>query len=454
MFPSVRLGRCHVHLDEECARSEERRRINAGADEDVRMDAGEDEKENKWSIRRDVKLGDRNYRLRDRRGKEWGVREVRESVHAGSSWFSQQLTSPLLIQLNGLCFSPCGTRVFAGETSGNIFAWEYPILPPAEIGTHRTDVPEETGPDESAEDGKDIPTAQPSGTVTPARSGDGRNGSPEREEREQEDGEMLGEEGNAEKMDEVNAEPSTADTIANLDDDAVKGGDAGAMQLDDVDPEMEDAKQEIAEESTADPAVNGLEEKESSSPGLTADGDVNMGESSKEATSSNQPTNEQEKRAVAGETALEPEATSAPNEQENLSKEGVDAEGDAEMADALIEGAVQSPAEPDSKAASRPEGLTTEQIVTAPPSSEEHKPAAPQEGTADAKMAEDKPAAVATAPVEPSKPKVPEIQAKMLKYLFQVGCHSGCGTRWKLRQTGGRADCSAIPPTWQQADDV
>lgn len=48
---------------------DEKRRT--GVESDGKRDVGV------WTVRKDIKLGDRNYRLRDRRGKEWGVREVR-----------------------------------------------------------------------------------------------------------------------------------------------------------------------------------------------------------------------------------------------------------------------------------------------------------------------------------------------------------------------------------------
>ncbi len=61
--------------DEVGARDEEKRR---NGDSGI-MDLNKEEKRT-WTVRKDIKLGDKSYRLRDRRGKEWGVREVRIST--------------------------------------------------------------------------------------------------------------------------------------------------------------------------------------------------------------------------------------------------------------------------------------------------------------------------------------------------------------------------------------
>lgn len=57
-----------------------------GMQADAEETRAEEQPARRWAVRKDIKLGDRNYRLQDRRGREWGVREVRPRGICGSSF--------------------------------------------------------------------------------------------------------------------------------------------------------------------------------------------------------------------------------------------------------------------------------------------------------------------------------------------------------------------------------
>jgi hypothetical protein len=250
---------------------------------------------------------------------------------------------------------------------------------------------------------------------------------------------MVNGEENAEKMDEkvddFTEEPATAGKTADADEGAMKEAE-GDMQL----VAKEKPKREHAEESAAEPPVDGQEQQdEAGPPAIVANGDVDMTDSQDDTTSSNQVFKDVEDPAATEETVP---ASSTLDGQLADGADEVDGETDAEMVDAAMEREVEPPAasvEPPTRHAES----TAEHETTAP--SEEAKHEAPKGEAEDTKMTEDKPApdpsapaepSKPTAPAEPSKPKVPEIQAKMLKYLFQVGCHSGCANCLEIAPNG------------------
>lgn len=53
-----------------------------------------------WEVRRDVGLGEPNYRIP---------------------------TGDTVTEFNGAVFSPCGTRLFAGNVDGALYVWDFPV---------------------------------------------------------------------------------------------------------------------------------------------------------------------------------------------------------------------------------------------------------------------------------------------------------------------------------------
>ncbi len=311
-----------------------------------------------------------------------------------------------------MCFSPCGTRVYAGETSGNVFAWEYPILSllpttPLDSTTMQVDsapVVEET-------EGDTLESGTKTGSVTPALSGDGRGGSPVREEREEGDG-------NAEKV--VDDEGKEVENL--IEHDEVDKGDTDAM-------EVEESKQTSQEASAGEATIITSSVEETLE--VTVNGDVDMTDAETAVEESPMLATEAAGAEPTAETsstdvAKPPtgEATS-PAAEEAVPAEvtATDVDGDAKMEDA--------PATEDAeeKSAVGPEAVNG--LATA--SGLATKSAEQKDGSAA--VIEEK-EVTASKPVEPIKPKEPEIPAKMLKYLFQVGCHSGCANCLEIAPNG------------------
>lgn len=99
-----------------------------------------------WTIRRDVELvlKERSEEMRGR-GFDGGVSEVRgDDINIGVfERQGQELMSALdsLKQLNGACFSPCGTRLYTGNHDGTVHLWHYPTVPAAGPSTQSAGSP-------------------------------------------------------------------------------------------------------------------------------------------------------------------------------------------------------------------------------------------------------------------------------------------------------------------------
>lgn len=330
-----------------------------------------------------------------------------------------------------MCFSPCGTRVYAGETSGNIFAWEYPILSsitPA-LASSTTDIDSTPVVEENEVD--TVENGTKTGSVTPALSGDGRGGSPIREETEEGGGEgekVVDDEGN------VLENSSQQDQIIKED---------ASQEKEDIEMEVDDSKQTAEEvavgdeatvaEAVAEAVVEAVAEAVAETAAETTEAlvevtDVDMTERGS--------TVEDPSVSATEEKTVEPVSETLPNPIAALATEGepssqqqaeapvetaaIDVDGDSKMEDgsASMEDASAVGTEAvDGSAAKKSTTKSTEQ-------------------TNDSAVTAEETPATENKPIEATKPKEPEVPAKMLKYLFQVGCHSGCANCLEISPNG------------------
>lgn len=266
---------------------------------------------------------------------------------------------------------------------------------------------------DSAAGGTDTaaPSAAPSRQGSPVHGGDGRGGSPPIEERDDE-GRVDAAGADAGRDEEVN--PGESSEKAVVDDSAPE-----VTELDPVSsaPEQATGADEAAPvDADSKPASPDRSPPRASSPAKEAKGgqeqetDVAMGDAADEAQQGDEPASP----AAALSPAQEAAATPQPQDEEQAVKSPakvepeiptiiVDADGDTEMKTA------------DSSAAAS-------------------EVAAPVPGSAKTETAAPAPAPQLVA--EPVKPKTPEIPATMLKYLVQVGCHSGCANCLEMSPDG------------------